>query len=137
MTWVYNEEYGGELPVIERDTPDWADRGYHEIKTQTVDGKVYSIGKLGSMECLLDEELNPVTGWAFHNIDLASCTVELGDQSFTFREHLGDYTMYGRSPYYKVNKQVRGEFTKDGISNTIALLGILILIALFLSPCIN
>ena len=67
---------------------EWCNNGYHEITEQAYQGVMYKFGHLGSRQCLLDDELNPVTGNGYHGINLAKYEAHTGAEKFSFTEHL-------------------------------------------------
>jgi hypothetical protein len=51
-------------------------------------GNTFSFGCIGAETCLLDDNLNPVTGNGYHSIDLVQGTAKIGSKTYPFTEHL-------------------------------------------------
>lgn len=56
------------MSITIRGDLNWCDRGYHSIREVDFNGVIYSFGKIGAAECLLDDNLNPCSGDSYHEI---------------------------------------------------------------------
>ena len=74
--------------TVKRGDVNWCDNGYHKITKQAYRGMWFYFGSIGAATCLLDENLDPVSGKGYHTIDLAKVKAEIGAQEFNFTEHL-------------------------------------------------
>lgn len=74
--------------TVKRGVVTWCDGGYHEITCQAYGGVLYNFGSIGAATCLLDSNLDPVSGKGYHSIDLQLKTAQIGAKEFSFTEHL-------------------------------------------------
>lgn len=77
-----------KVTTVTRGNKSWCDEGYHEITCQAYQGILFHFGTIGSLTCLIDNNLNPVSGKGYHKIDLAKGTASIGAKEFAFDEHL-------------------------------------------------
>jgi hypothetical protein len=74
--------------TVKRGDVNWCDKGYHEITKQAYQGVWFYFGSIGAATCLLDDNLNPVSGKGYHTIDLPKASAKIGAKEFGFSEHL-------------------------------------------------
>lgn len=73
---------------VKRGDVNWCDNGYHEITKQAYQGMWFYFGSIGAATCLLDENLDPLSGKGYHSIDLVKGKAKIGAKEFNFTEHL-------------------------------------------------